>query len=504
MRAVVREVAQAPSPESLLGALRGEPGVVLLRSSLLETASARYSFVAARPFLSFQSAGALCRTRWAGGRELRFGDPWRLLERLLARFELRDEIDLPFPLGGCFGYWGYDLKNFLEPALGRHAINDLQLPDCQVGFYDSLVAFDHDLGTAWILSTGLQADGSRSEHHARSQAELWRQRLAGQATAPAAAHPGPVPFSRANLLESLRASSRLSPVPDLESAGLFSSLSRDQFLERVVRAQGYIRSGDIYQVNLSHRLSAALPVSARRLFHRLSDVSPAPFAAYLDAGALQLISSSPELFLRISGSQIQTRPIKGTRPRSADAARDAQLSYQLQTSAKEMAELVMITDLLRNDLGRVCEFGSVRVAELARLERYPQVQHLVSTIEGSLRPEISHLGALASCFPGGSITGAPKIRAMQIIDELEPVARGPYTGALGYLGFNGESQLSIIIRTALCRRGLVHFHTGAGIVADSVPDAEYLETMAKASGFLETLRSATAYHDRVPQRPLRP
>jgi para-aminobenzoate synthetase component 1 len=256
-------------------------------------------------------------------------------------------------------------------------------------------------------------------------------------------------------------------------------------------------------VNLSHRLTAVLPVSPRRLFQRLIEISPAPFSAYLDAGAVQLVSSSPELFLRISGTQIQTRPIKGTRPRSADPERDAQLSYQLQTSAKEMAELVMITDLLRNDLGRVCEFGSVRVAELARLERYPQVQHLVSTVEGSLRPDIPHLGALAGCFPGGSITGAPKIRAMQIIDELEPVSRGPYTGALGYLGFNGESQFSIVIRTALCRRGLVHFHTGAGIVADSRPEAEYLETMAKARGFLETLRSAAAHHDGLSQRPLR-
>src|SRR6185437_3311029 len=177
MGGLVQEVAQPGSPESLLEALRGEPGVVLLRSSLLGTASARYSFVAARPFLTFQSAGSRCRTRWPGGRELRFGDPWRLLERLLARFELRDEIDLPFPLGGAFGYWGYDLKNFLEPSLARHALNDLQLSDCHLGFYDSLVAFDHALGTACILSTGLQADGSRSEQRARQRAEFWKHRL---------------------------------------------------------------------------------------------------------------------------------------------------------------------------------------------------------------------------------------------------------------------------------------------------------------------------------------
>src|SRR5256885_8077449 len=178
------------------------------------------------------------------------------------------------------------------------------------------------------------------------------------------------------------------------------------------------------------------------------------------------------MFLRLSGSHIKTRPIKGTRPRSSDPTRDAQLTYELQTSSKEMAELVMITDLLRNDLGKVSEFGSVQVPELVRLERFPQVQHLVSTVEGRLRNGVTHFAAFASCFPGGSITGAPKIRAMEIIDELEPVTRGPYTGALGYLGFNRESQLSITIRTAICKERIAYFHAGAGMVADSAPAAE--------------------------------
>jgi para-aminobenzoate synthetase component 1 len=195
------------------------------------------------------------------------------------------------------------------------------------------------------------------------------------------------------------------------------------------------------------------------------------------------------MFLRLSGPHITTRPIKGTRPRSADPTRDAQLTYELQTSPKEMAELVMITDLLRNDLGRVCEFGSVQVPELVRLERYPQVQHLVSTVEGRLRTGVTHFEAFAKCFPGGSITGAPKIRAMEIIDELEPVTRGPYTGCVGYLGFNRESQLNIAIRTAVCRPEAIYFHAGAGIVADSVPEAEYEETMTKAGGFLAALRA---------------
>jgi para-aminobenzoate synthetase component 1 len=420
-----------------------------------------------------------------------------VLDALISRYELGQEVDLPFPLGGCFGYWGYDLKNFIEPGLPRGAFNDLEFPDCHLGFYDSLVVFDHHLDVAWILATGLQRDGSRSATHARQQRDFWLQHLAKQRA------------SQPTLADSEAGSHSAVRVPmpsgvvlqELEGIdGLFSNISRDKYLALVARAQRYIHSGDIYQVNLAQRLTTVFPFSGWRLFRALSDVSPAPFSAYLDAGGVQVASSSPELFLRISGFHIQTRPIKGTRPRSMDATRDSQLSYQLQTSAKEMAELVMITDLLRNDLGRVCEFGTIQVPELARLERYPHVQHLVSTVEGTLRSGVTHLGALAACFPGGSITGAPKIRAMQIIDELEPICRGPYTGALGYVGFNRESQLSMIIRTALRKDGLVHFHVGAGIVADSVPDAEYLETIAKARGFFEALRFCSPFHDCLPQR----
>jgi para-aminobenzoate synthetase component 1 len=252
----------------------------------------------------------------------------------------------------------------------------------------------------------------------------------------------------------------------------------------VARAQRYIWAGDIYQVNLAQRLDLPWERDGWAFYERLSAVSPAPFSAFLAGEDFSVVSSSPELFLRLSGNHMLTRPIKGTRPRSDDPTRDAQLTYELQRSEKEMAELVMITDLLRNDLGRVCEYGSVQVPELVRLERYRHVQHLVSTVEGRLRAGLTHLDALAACFPGGSITGAPKIRAMQIIDELEPIERGPYTGCLGYLGFNRESQLSIAIRTAVVCDGRAWYHAGAGIVADSVPEAEYEETLAKARGFL--------------------
>ncbi len=497
MRPLVHETQTAHTPESLVENLRDAPGVVLLRSSSFDAAQARYSFIAANPFLTFRSFGSRCEITHNSPliTHNQFGNPWHLLDALMARCELLDEIDSPFPLGGAFGYWGYDLKNFTEPKLPRRAVNDLELPDCHVGFYDSLVVFDHQLGSVAVVSTGLDADGSRSEARAQSQLEFWQSQLANE---------------KRDACSVMREKISITH----HASRITSNFTRAEFISAVERAQRYIRSGDIYQVNLSHRLTAkwnhqgtkapsesdlhqeptlvSLCLGGKtfdgwEFFKKLSAVSPAPFAAYLDCGDFEIASSSPEQFLRMSGSHIITRPIKGTRPRAADATRDAQLAYELQTSAKELAELVMITDLLRNDLGKICEYGSVQTPDLARLEKFAQVQHLVSTVEGRLRKDVTHFAALASSFPGGSITGAPKFRAMEIIDELEPISRGPYCGALGYLGFNRESQLSIGIRNAVCREGQAHFNVGAGIVADSVPVAEYEETIAKARGFFAAL-----------------
>jgi para-aminobenzoate synthetase component 1 len=348
------------------------------------------------------------------------------------------------------------------------------------------------LGKTWIVSTGLAADGSRTECRVHQRAEWWKGQLRDAVAQQEEVGTRETRKQPPSLLGERAGLSRQSPAEAEVREGVTSNLNRSDFIAAVERAQKYIRAGDIYQVNLSQRLTAASGFTGWELFEKLTSVSPAPFAAYFDCGDFQLASSSPEQFLRLSGAQIVTRPIKGTRPRSADSTRDAQLAYELQTSSKELAELVMITDLLRNDLGRVCEYGSVHVPELARLERFAQVQHLVSTVEGRLRPEVTHFAALASCFPGGSITGAPKIRAMEIIDELEPLARGPYCGCHGYLGFNRESQLSITIRTIVCQEGSAHFNVGAGIVADSNPAAEYDETLAKAAGFLAALDLAGA------------
>lgn len=263
-------------------------------------------------------------------------------------------------------------------------------------------------------------------------------------------------------------------------------MDRGTFCGLVERARDYIAAGDIYQVNLSHRLSAPQPggLDLFALYRRLREVSPAPFSAYASLGGRSVLSSSPEEFLSLGGRAIRTRPIKGTRPRYRDRERDERSAYDLITSAKEIAELVMITDLERNDLGQVCDYGTVAATELLKLERYAQVFHLVSTVEGVLRPGIDHPSALRACFPGGSITGAPKRRAREIIAELEPLPRGLYTGAIGGFGYNGESRFNIAIRTLVAEEGLLHFHVGAGIVADSSPEREWEETLHKASGIL--------------------
>jgi para-aminobenzoate synthetase component 1 len=461
MRAVVQSLPTRHTPESLARLLQGEPGRVVLRSARQGLPFTRYSFVTARPLLTFRSFGSQCETTDATGAVRRqFGNPWHLLAATLSRFELLDDVDLPFPLGGLFGYLGYELNQFLAPRLSRLAVNDLELPDCHLGFHGSLVVFDHQLDQVWVIATGLAVDGTRSTRQAARELEWWRERLG--------APPPPAP-----------------PEPPPSPGPLRSTLPGPFFTAAVQRAQAYIHTGDIYQVNLAQRFDLPVKAPPWQLFENLLRISPAPFAAAMDAGDFTLVSSSPELFLRLSGHHAVTRPIKGTRPRGTDPTSDLALAAELAASEKERAELVMITDLLRNDLGRVAEFGSVRVPDLLRLEAFSQVQHLVSTIEARLRPELTHLDALAACFPGGSITGTPKLRAMEIIDSLEPVARGPYCGCHGYLGFNRESQMSITIRSAVIRDRHAWFHAGAGIVADSIPEAELAETETKASGLLK-------------------
>ena len=291
-------------------------------------------------------------------------------------------------------------------------------------------------------------------------------------------------FYDAPLVQMTQGKSALPP-PAPSSLQFLPEMKQDDYLRMVERAQEYIAAGDIYQVCLAHRFSTDFKGDPWALYLALRTASPAPHAAYLNLGSETILSSSPECFLKMSGRKILTRPIKGTRPRMQSPSEDKQQAIELTTSPKEIAELVMITDLERNDLGRVCEFGSVTATQLLHLEPYAQVFHLVSTIEGELREGISQVAALAACFPGGSISGAPKKRALEIIRELESTPRGLFTGAIGYFGYHGESQFNIAIRTVVIREGKAEFHVGAGITADSIPIREWEETLHKSAGILQ-------------------
>jgi anthranilate/para-aminobenzoate synthase component I len=287
---------------------------------------------------------------------------------------------------------------------------------------------------------------------------------------------------------------------DDQDASFRSNMSRSQFESMVTRAQEYIAAGDIYQVNLAQKFTTSFGGNSYRLFEHLLARSPAPGGAFLDFGDTRILSASPELFLRIRGRHVTTRPIKGTRPRSRDPVLDAQLAYELQTDPKELAELIMITDLERNDLGQICEYGSVDATQLAQIEHFAQVHHLVSTIEGMLRPDIDALAAVRACVPGGSISGAPRKRAREIIAELEPCPRGIYTGLIGYFDASGDAAFSIAIRTMVQEGKTLHFSVGSGITAGSLPAREYEETLHKAAGLRMAIDAYAASITSSPER----
>lgn len=359
--------------------------------------------------------------------------------------------------------------------LPRPRFDEFQVPELAVGFYDWVIGFDHLAGRAWLVSTGFpEKDPCRRERRARQRAEEVKRRLE---------LPAPIPTWRAPRLTPLSAPHH----PVLQHGNVFSNFGRKRYLQAVSQAIEYIHAGDCFQVNLAQRLLTPATRSPLELYGRLRERNPSPFAGYFDLGEFVIASASPERFLRLEQGEVETRPIKGTRPRGSSPAEDNAIALQLQASAKDRAENVMIVDLLRNDLGKVCRFGSVRVDALCRLETYPFVHHLVSQVRGQLREGLGPVDLLRASFPGGSVTGAPKIRAMEIIAELEQTARGPYCGSLGYLGFDGSMDTNLLIRTFTLGKGWMQFPVGGGIVADSVPENEYEETWHKAAGLLRAL-----------------
>jgi para-aminobenzoate synthetase component 1 len=396
---------------------------------------------------------------------------------------------LPPFQGGIAGYLAYDYGAVLE-RLPAPRYDDLGLPDALLGLYDWVIAWDHAEHRAWLISTGMPALGSARAVRAAERLRWVQQILHGpSAGASGRTWTASAPPRPASLAPSY-------PVRGTENApeiGLRSSFTHRGYLDAVTRVREYIIAGDIFQANLSQRFEAPLEEDPWHLYRRLREVNPAPFAAYFESDGLTLASASPERFLRLTtGGHVETRPIKGTTPRGLSPQHDAALSRALYDSAKDRAENLMIVDLLRNDLSRACRPGTVRVPELFALERYRTVHHLVSTVVGALAPGRDAIDLLAATFPGGSITGAPKVRAMEIIAELEPSRRGVYCGSIGYLSATGAMDTSIVIRTLVAAGGRVTFSAGGGIVADSDPESEYQETLDKARAPITALAGAVS------------
>jgi para-aminobenzoate synthetase component I len=479
---LVQELVPLPDPVRCCEQLGGLPYRLFLDSAARGPRLGRYSFLAADPVAIVRSRGA--HVECDGGRDIA-GDALDALRRLLAPFAADPLPGLPPFQGGAAGYVAYDWGRVLE-HIPAPRYNDLQLPDIVLGVYDWVLAWDHEASKAWLISTGLlETSPSARTRRAAARAAAVLDRLNSPRTAPSRETGGPSERGRAQTPTYPVASGTSDP-----RLGLRSSFTHDGYLDAVTRVRDYIFAGDIFQANLSQRFDAPLVESPWSLYLRLRTGNAAPFAAFLDFPEAIVLSASPERFLSVTASgRVETRPIKGTRPRGVGPEHDAALGMALTASAKDRAENLMIVDLLRNDLSRVCAPGSVHVPELFTLEHYATVHHLVSTVVGDLAPGEDALSLLRAAFPGGSITGAPKVRAMEIIAELEPSERGVYCGAIGYWSLTRALDCSIAIRTAVARAGRVYFSAGGGIVADSDPEQEYRETLDKARGMIDALQT---------------
>ncbi len=424
----------------------------------------RYSFIAFAPFETVESKNGRITVTNSENQLSFVGDPFRVLQQRLNAWDKgrTPPQDLPPFTGGAAGCFGYDLARHIERLPGS-AVDDKDMPDMMVGLYDQVLAFDHKRDKAWFLTRASGEDQAK------------------------------VRFNHARML--------LSKAPPVAEAEFFADftpdLPRKDYQRRIAKVIEYIRAGDIFQANLSQRFSTTLESGFDSFAHylHLRAVNPAPFAGYMNFGNVRLSSASPERFLSVRARQVETRPIKGTRARHADVDCDALTVKALSHSAKDRAENAMIVDLLRNDLSRVCEDHSIDVPVLCGVESFARIHHLVSVIKGTLSADRAPLDLLRACFPGGSVTGAPKVRAMEIIEEMEDSRRGPYCGALGYIGFDGAMDTSIAIRTLVYEGDAATFNVGGGIVAESDPAMEYEETLIKAEGLLKSFEMRVARYE---------
>lgn len=450
-QALVHELIPSPSPVDICASLEGLPYRIFFDSAEASGKYARYSFVAADPVSVISARGSAIEVEGNSSRSSLRGNGLEQLRPLIAQLSAEVPAFLPPFQGGAAGYIGYEFGSSLE-HVAIPVGDDLEIPDLCFGLYDCVFSWDHETGKSWLVSRSQERQDFFLKRAAQFSGGSQKNEVFG----------GP--------------------------SQVTSSLTRAQYTRAIARIREYIAAGDIFQANFAQRFKAALHVKPWDLYLTLRSANPAPFACYFEAGEVTLISASPERFIKLdSKRRAETRPIKGTRPRMKTPVADAKSRADLSSSEKDNAEHVMIVDVLRNDLSRVCIPGSVRVTALAEPEAHPTVHHLVSTITGDLRPGCDAVDLLLAAIPGGSITGAPKIRAMEIIAELEPVRRDVYCGCIGYITPSGEMDSSIVIRTFMAKDETVFFSAGGGIVADSDADMEFEETLHKAAALFSAL-----------------
>jgi para-aminobenzoate synthetase component 1 len=492
---LVENLAEPEEPAEVAARFLDLPYILFLDSATGTNARSgvhplgRFSFLSADPTIVIRCRNGRTEIEGSDGRRRHeSGDPLVAVRDILGPFAVEGVSGLPPFQGGAAGYIGYDYGSLLE-RLPTSRYDDLTVPEVFLGIYDWVIAWDHRLGTAWVLSTGIPETGENRARRAQERLAMVRDHLARPPMAGGEKRATRNERRPASYEQKGAPSYPVIGVENAERIGLRSTFTHRGYLDAVARVREYIIAGDIFQANLSQRFQASLHLPPFDLYRRLRRRNPAPFAAYLDFGELAVLSASPERFLLLDedGRHVETRPIKGTRPRGLGPMHDAALGRALSESDKDRAENVMIVDLLRNDLSRVCRAGTVRVPELFALEQHPTVHHLVSTVVGELEPEADAIDLLRAAFPGGSITGAPKVRAMEIIAELEPTRRGVYCGSVGYISLSGAMDTSIVIRTYVALEGQVYFQAGGGIVADSDPELEYRETLDKARALIDVL-----------------
>ncbi len=424
---------EVEKPAFLIGGVGGEEG---------QTPGRRFSYIGVNPFMVIKEPD----------------DPFTRLKEVMEKYRLNKG---PFPFsGGAIGYFSYDLKNKIlnKPPSIKQPDSSPLIPDSIIALFDPIIVCDHQENKTYIIERG--TDGS-DERRKKIKA----------------------------ILKEKKAVKQNKQAPDQPPPSLISNLTKDEYIEKVEAAKRYIAEGDIYQINIAQKFKIPWPGDPLTLYKNVIETSGAPFSAYMDFGKFQIISNSPERLLKIDGKAAMTEPIKGTRKRGATKEQDLMLIKELKKSPKERAEHVMIVDLERNDLGMICETGSIKVTDFKRILTLPGLHHMVSTVTGEIKEGLSGAECLKAIFPGGSITGAPKLRAMEIIDELEPEARGLYTGGLGWMDFSGALDISMAIRTAIYKDKTIHLSVGSGIVTDSVPEEEYKETILKAADIFNAINN---------------